>query len=424
MNKIRLNVQDLTKGMYVCELDRPWVETSFLFQGFRITNEQELGQLADTCEFVFVDAEKSHVDVTAARHASSSSGAPRKRRRSLLSLLRRQTPPPMRSFEEELPVARELFIEVQESIKNLFADVRLGRSLNVGKVRATVQSITDSIIRHPDAMKLLCALENKDRDSVAHALSVCVLSLTFGRHLGMAEEQLLTLGLAALLHDIGELRLPEGLMHKRGGWSESDYDQAKHHTDYGVELLRNSEGRPGGVVEVARDHHERANRSGYPRQLGADEIGVFTKIVGIVDVYDSVTKGLEGKPAVSFTDALKSMYDWREQLFDGELVEQFIQCLGIYPVGSVVELNSGEVGIVISLTPTVRLAPKVMLVRNKDKKPYHPPRIVNLAKFIDGEDEEARYRYEVHSVIPAEQYDVDVRHYVLRELYQQQEQIA
>jgi putative nucleotidyltransferase with HDIG domain len=410
--------------MYVCELDRPWVETSFLFQGFRITNDQELVQLAETCEFVYVDSEKSHVDVTSHRRAPSSRGAPRKPRRSLLSRLRRQSPPPRRSFEEELPVARRIFSEVQVSIQDVFADVRLGRSLDVSKVRPTVHSIADSVMRHPDAMKLLCALEKKDEDAVAHALSVCVLSLAFGRHIGMAMDQLHTLGFAALLHDIGELRLPERLMHKPGGWSDGDFDEAKRHTEYGVELLRKSEGIPAGVIEVARDHHERVNRSGYPRQLGGDEIGTFTKIVGIVDVYDAVTKGLEGKPAVSFTDALKSMYDWRDQLFDSELVEQFIQCLGIYPVGSVVELNSGEIGIVISLAPTVRLAPKVMLVRNRNKKPYHPPRIVNLAKFIDGDDEEASYRYEIRSVVSAQDYSVDVRHYVLRELYQHQEQTA
>ncbi len=424
MKKIRLSVHDLGKGMYVCELDRPWVETSFLFQGFRITNDQELAQLADTCEFVYVDSEKSHVDVTSPRHALANQGAPRKKRRSLLARLRRQAPPPRRSFEEELPVARQIFGEVRASIQGVFADVRLGRSLDVSAVRTTVRSIADSVMRHPDAMKLLCALEQKDEDSVAHALSVCVLSLAFGRHIGMATDQLHTLGFAALLHDIGELRLPERLMRKSDGWSDRDFDEAKRHTAYGVELLRKSEGIPPGVVEVARDHHERVNRSGYPRQLGGDEIGTFTKIVGIVDVYDAVTKGLEGKPAVSFTDALKSMYDWREELFDAELVEQFIQCLGIYPVGSVVELNSGEIGIVISLAPTVRLAPKVMLVRNKDKKPYHPPRIVDLAKFIDGDDEEASYRYEIRSVVPAREYSVDVRHYVLRELYQHREQTA
>ncbi|UCE89684.1 MAG: DUF3391 domain-containing protein [Pseudomonadota bacterium] len=411
MNKIRMEVQDLCRGMYVCELDRPWVETSFLFQGFRITSDEELSQLERTCEYVFVDVEKSAASVVPggrglARQAPAASAVKKPRRRV--------RPPCSADFEDEFPVAKAIFQEAADTVHDMFEDVRMGRTIDAGRVRDSVAAIADSIIRHPDALKLLCAIRDQNRMDVSHALHVCILSLALGRHLGLPTERLYTLGVGGLLHDVGEIRVPEEIRAKGGVVSDEERDHLNRHTDYGVEILKKSKGIPETAVAIARDHHERNNGSGFPRQLEGEEIGHFTKIVSIVDVYDSVTSGLESKPVISFTDALKSMYDWRDDLFDGELVEQFIQCLGIYPVGSVVSLKSGEIGIVIALDEKTRLTPKIMLLRDAEAKPYEPPRIINLAQFR-GNDE--THRYEVRCVVHPEDYDIDVRRYILRELY-------
>ena len=166
-------------------------------------------------------------------------------------------------------------------------------------------------------------------------------------------------------------------------------------------------------MEIARDHHERMNGSGYPQKLSGDQLSLFTKIVAIADVYDSVTSGLHGKPVITCTEALKNMYVWREELFDSLLVEQFIQCLGIYPIGSTVELNTGEIGIVINTNPDRRLLPRVMLVRDQDKKPYEPPKVINLAQFCNENNVSA---FEIRRVVKPDLFSIDVRNYILREL--------
>lgn len=415
MNKIRMEVQNLRRGMYVCELDRPWVETSFLFQGFRITSDDEISQLESTCEFVFVDVEKSAANVVPGGKAGGGAGGagsvrikPRRRARAAIQAAC------VARFEDEFPVAKRIFHEAADTVAAMFEDVRMGRAVDAERVRKSVAAITDSIIRHPDALKLLCAIRDQSNMAVTHALHVCILGVAFGRHLGLPTERLYTLGVGALLHDVGEIRASEEVHDTGGACSDEERARHKRHTDYGVEILKKSKGIPETAVSIARDHHERNNGTGFPRQLDGDQIGHFTKIVSIADVYDSVTSGLENRPIISFSDALKCMYDWRDDLFDGDLVEQFIQCLGIYPVGSVVLLKSGEIGIVVALDDKTRLTPKIMLLRDADGKPYEPPRIINLAQF---RSEDNNRRYEVRCVVQPEDYDIDVRRYILRELY-------
>jgi hypothetical protein len=156
------------------------------------------------------------------------------------------------------------------------------------------------------------------------------------------------------------------------------------------------------------------NSSGYPRNAGGDDISYNAMLVSIVDVYDSVTMGYEGKPLISCTDALKSMYDWRNELFQDELIEKFIQCLGIYPVGSVVKLNSGEVGIIVTFDGYTRLTPRVMLLLDREQNLYSSPKMLDLSRFKDADD---KYLYEINQVVDPEEYGIDVRQYILQELY-------
>lgn len=417
MQKIQINVADLKKGMYVSELDRPWNETRFLFQGFRITNDQELLQLRDTCEYVYVDAGKSAIDIVpdlislGKTTARAKPPAPKK-----TQLLKPADPPCQVSFEKEFPQAKRIYLEALENIRQIFHDVRLARAVAHQEVRETVRVITESILRHPDALKLMASFKEKSDHAVSHALHVCILTLAFGRYLGLTQSKLEELGMGALLHDVGELSLPEEILQKAAGqYSEDELEEMKLHTTYGVEILNNSKNIPNIVFEIVRDHHERMNCTGYPRRLCGTDINYMTMIVSIADVYDAVTMGLENKPRISSTDALKSMYDWRETLFDGDLIEHFIQCLGIYPVGSVVELNSEEIGIVVNFTEKKRLSPRVMLVKDPKHQLYTPPRLIDLSQYNHDDT-----RYEIRRVVNPDEYQIDVRQYILRELHVEQ----
>lgn len=415
MSKIKLNVQNIKKGMYVCELDRPWSETAFLFQGFRITNDQEIERLISTCEFVYIDEEKSTVKITADLHVLPTAKKEKKYKKpEPLYNIEVKNKPHQEKFEDEFPQAKITYAYAEKEMHEAFNELRLGKALDVLAVKSTVQKMTSSILRNPDALKLMCVLQNRNDNAVTHALHVCILTLAFAYYLGLKKDMIQQLGIGALLHDVGETRLPDGLFWKSEPFTKEEKKEVHKHTEYGADIIKDAQGLHPLVLDVVRNHHERLNYSGFPNQSGGDEISYNAMLVSIVDVYDSVTMGYEGKPMISCTDALKSMYDWRNELFQGDLVEHFIQCLGIYPIGSVVKLNSGEVGIIVTFDDCSRLAPRVMILLDKELNYYPTPRMLDLSLFKDSEE---KYLYEIKHVVNPEEYGIDIRHHILQDLY-------
>lgn len=403
---------DLQKGMYVSELDRPWLETPFLFQGFRITNSNELAQIRNLCDFVFVDTEKSTIAVPE-RLAASNGEAFGKTGQDTARIVK--PPEPYRNnFEDEYPVARSVHLHAHEMVASLFNDARMGKSLDIEETRRVVIRMVDSILRNPDALVLLACLSRKNDALAAHAVTVCTLSISFGRYLGLDKATLVELGMGALVHDIGETKLPDKLLGDSKDLSEEDRALLQSHTRIGMMIMKKLEGVSETVVAIARDHHERADGSGYPRQLVNSQVDMCTRIVSIVDTYDSITSGVHGRDKIGLDVALKYIYSWREGLFDALLVEKFIQCIGIYPIGSTVELRSGHFGIVISSQPDARLFPRVMLILDATGEALEPPKTMNLALFRDkGGDDNG---YEVKRLVDPQAYGIDVRSFVLREL--------
>lgn len=403
--KQKVDSRDLKMGMYVSELDRPWIESPFIFQGFLITGDQELTQLNHTCKYVYVDVQKSKVEVP----QRIVMATPIKRKQ----YEKKETPPVQVSFEKEFSRAKTIYSEAIETVTKLLFDFRAGNIFTIKDIKNSVIEITGSIMRNPDAMMLLSHIESHSSHAARHALNVCILSTAFARYLGMDDKQLYEVGIGAMLHDVGETRLPDGLLDKQENYTPEELHLMHNHTLEGGDLLSQIEDIPQSAITIAMTHHERANSSGYPKRLNNEQISFFAKIVSITDVYDSVTSGTSREPAITSTDALKSMYDWRDELFDAELVELFIQSLGIYPIGSTVQLDSGEVGIVITASSERRLSPTLMLVLDQNRNPYHPPLIINLAQHKTEEEQ----KYEITSVVRPEDYGIDKTSYIMRELY-------
>jgi len=401
----KVDTSDLKKSMYVSELDRPWIESPFIFQGFLITSDQELAQLANTCKYVYVDVLKSKVEVPQRMVMTT----PIKRNH----YEKKETPPVVVSFEKEFARAKSIYIDTIENITQLLFDLRAGKLFAVEDVKNSVIEITGSVMRNPSSMMLLTQIESHSSHAAKHALNVCILSAAFARYLGMNHEQLYELGIGALLHDVGETCLPDGLIDKQENYTPEELHLLHNHTIEGGNLLSKLEGIPPSAITIAMTHHERANGSGYPRRLSNEQIDLFARIVSIADVYDAVTTGTAREPAITSTDALKSMYDWRDELFDGELVELFIQSIGIYPIGSTVQLNSGEIGIVITASSERRLTPTLMLVLGPNNETYQPPLILNLAQYKDQESQ----KYEITNIVRPEDYGIDKTSYIMRDLY-------
>jgi putative nucleotidyltransferase with HDIG domain len=312
--------------------------------------------------------------------------------------------------EDEIAAAREIRTQAQKRFTGLLKAARLGKGVDVKSASSIVGDMVESLLRNPDALMLLRNISHFDTEAESHAINSCILSLTFGRCLGLPTYELEELGLAALLHDIGETEVPLEIL-REGPKNTNETALYNRHTEFGAKILRDGYRLPERVIDVALSHHEQVNGDGYPNGLKGEEIGYFSRIVAIVNVYDHITLGSTG-PSLPPAEALRYLYLYRDKFFDAALTESFIQCLGVYPVGSLVELATGEVAIVISIPPEAHLYPRLLLVRDSRKKSYLPPHIMSLAQFASSENAE---KYAITRVLPAGAYDIDIRAYLQQE---------
>jgi putative nucleotidyltransferase with HDIG domain len=407
--KKKVSIQELRLGMYVSELDRDWLETPFLFQGFEIESNEQIEELGRYCQYVYIDTEEGY-DVAQKRKPAAppvpkniifSAEKPQARIPEMEKVLQRFTPghrrPPryqdVTTLEEEIGHAREIVTETREAVYTIMDDVRLGRSINTAGAKKIVANMVDSVIRNPDALMCLNQLKNKDEYTALHSLRVCVLALAFGRHLDLNDEELNLLGIGALLHDIGKMKVPNEIINKPGKLTDEEFDLMKSHVPRGVEILEKTHGILTASIDVARFHHERYAGGGYAQGAKGENIGLFGSVGAIVDCYDAITSDRSYHTGMSAHDALKKMYSWRGRDFQPLLVEQFIQCMGIYPIGSVVELNTGGVGVVISINRKRRLKPKVALVLSPDKTPLSATTVIDLMhQAAEGQGHEVEIR--------------------------------
>ncbi len=397
--------------MFVCELDRPWVETPFLFQGFEIHTNDELEELTHLCQYVFIDDGRGDDAVITPRGPAPT--APRivqehtrsRKQPSSFTVLKKfshgRVPPPTypdtATLEQEVPRAKEIVQQSRNLVFSMMDDARLGHALDTARAKNTVNHMVESILGNPDALMCFNQLKKKDEYTATHSLRVCVLALAFGRHLGFTPQELNLLGIGALLHDIGKTKVPIDILNKPGKLDEKEFEIMRRHVPFGVEILEKNRGIPLPSIEVAKLHHERFNGHGYATGLRGEAIGLFGSIGAIVDCYDAITSDRSYHDAMSSHEALRKMYSWRRKDFHPRLLEQFIKCMGIYPIGSVVEMNTGDVGVVVSINRTRRLRPRVALVLGSDKKPYPQVTIIDL---LDYPEEGQTRRVEIRKVLP------------------------
>lgn len=377
---------ELQFGMYVAELDRPWTDTPFMFQGFVLRSEQQLAALKKFCKHVFVDPEKAErVDPRPPPAQFSIRGSTKY--------------PEKATVEVEIRPAIQAYAKSAASVGELLQPLsRPGGVLEAKTVKESVTRLADSVVRNPDALLLVSKLREKSASAHARALQVSIYMLVFARYLELAREDLELLGLVGLLQDVGKMRLPAAIMEKRGALTEDETLIARQHVEYSVEILKATPGLPERLPALAMLHHERQDGSGYPRGLKGGEIGLYGSIAAIADTFDALTAPRPYAEALSPTSALSYLYKERGLGYHGELVEQFIQCVGAFPVGAVVELNSGEVGIVITQNLVRRLKPRVMVVLDPQGNPVRPHKILDLEKDPKaGPDEPYRIRRSMES---------------------------
>ena len=367
----------LKQGMYVSSLDRPWIDTPFLLQGFLIKDEDEIALLKKYCEHVFIDTDKG---IDAAHFIKEASNLETNERleRCIVDQTKLVEYVDTKTATEEMPVAKMAVDEASNRVVAIMESVKSGQDINVTQVKTVVEPIVESIIRNPDALMWLTQMRHKDSYTYSHSVDNCALAIAFGRHMGLPKCDLDTLAMGLLLMDIGKMKVPAGVLNKTEPLTEDEYKLVRSHVGHSVNILEQSEGISIDIINIALTHHERFDGSGYPNGLVGVQTPVYGRIAAIIDCYDAMTsKRPYGDPVSPYT-ALQEIYNWRNKYFQEELVEQFLQCLGVFPTGTLVEMHSGEVGIVMAQNKTRRMSPKVMLLLDKDKKSYSDYQMIDL----------------------------------------------
>lgn len=379
----KISTLDIAVGMYVSALDRPWVETPFPIQGFHIESQVHIEQIRRYCRFVYVDRKLSRVEVSFPAGAVVSTGVKRSAAGIVNPAARIRRFEPIvyansQPLQKEVAVATTIHQEITRAVAQVLNDVRGGKELNSLVVRKAAGLMVNSVTRNPDAFVWLSRVRDVDSYSYAHSLRSAVWALVFGRHLGMPKDILEELALGTLLSEVGKTRIPRHLLMKPGSLTEEEFAEVRKHVDHGVDILRQCRGVSETAISVVQFHHERMDGSGYPFGLAGADIPLLARIAGIVDTYDAVTSPRPYAPARSSTEAVSILYEQRDKAFQGQLIEQFIQAVGVYPTGTLVQLSTSEVGVVISQNTARRLRPVIMLVTDHEQNLLSRPEVIDL----------------------------------------------
>jgi HD-GYP domain-containing protein (c-di-GMP phosphodiesterase class II) len=358
-NKLqKITVSDLKIGMYVDRLDRPWTETRFMYQGFFIRNEETLEELRRACHFVFVDSGRADEARSVAKHAGERYAV---------------TQP----VEKEIIRAKAIHQEATAASKVIFTQMLQSGRLDVDLARDTVTPMLDSMMRNPNALIWLSRMKRHDSYIFSHALNTSIWGLAFARHLGLDQDEIYEVGLGCMLFDVGKTQLPLTLLLKPGALTEAETQTVRGHVDLSLSILRGMDGITPRIMELVKHHHERFDGSGYRQGSKGTSIPVFAKIAGMVDTYDALVSFRPYAGERSPHEAIRYIYGLRGTLFQPEVVERFMQLVGAFPTGSVIELNTGAVGVVLAQNQQ-RLRPRVALVLDPDKKRMDSPAVVDM----------------------------------------------
>lgn len=366
--KIKIPVDELTLGMQIAELDRPWTEVPVLFQGFPLQNQEDLDTLAVYCNHVYVELDEDYWETIKHDYPNAEYKKPRS-----------EAEEAHHSLRQELPRAERIFKASKQSIKVLLDAVKNNKAIDIDESKQLVSECVTSILANPNAMFWLSRIKDSDEYTSEHCLRVSIMCIAFGQLLGFSPEELETIGMCGLLHDVGKMKVPQEILNKPGPLTDDEFKVMKEHTVLGYIFLKQHGGVDEVVCDVAHAHHERVDGKGYPQRLESERIGLYPKIIGIIDAYDAITSDRTFRDGLAPLEALGILFKERGTHFDTELVEKFIQMVGIYPPGSLVEMTNGETGIVLAANPDQKLKPKIEIILDT-KGNFRRPIVIDLTK--------------------------------------------
>lgn len=393
MDQVQVSTSELKVGLYVASLDRPWLETPFLFQGFHIRDGSDIEELQKYCSYVFVDVEQSRIsdqDRVALKQSTPSKTMVIEddiETQRHLRVINIPEPDPARTghyYEDkehlgkELGRAQAIQQNLSAAVSNMLDSLQKGDALDVPLLEEVVDPLVDSVLRNRDAMAWLTRIKAADEYVYQHSIGSSVWAVVFGRHLGFDRETLVAVGLGGMLLDIGKTKIPAEILRKPERLTDKEMALMRRHVEFSLDILAEAGNVDPRIECMVANHHERFNGQGYPGVVEGAGIPVLGRLAGIVDTYDAMVTKRPYANRVSSFDAMRELQRKSDIDFQSEMVDQFVQAVGMFPTGSLIELNTGEVGVVVAQNNYQRLRPEVMIVLDRDKNPSRDFRTIDL----------------------------------------------
>ncbi len=397
----KIPLSELKPGMYIHDLNVGWMDHPFLRNQFPVNTEEELTRIRATgVREVYIDTE---LGLDVGNHAPTAAEVQAGIEAEILQAASAPAPVLQVSFAEEVQRASRIHKQAHSVVKSVLQDVRLGRAVQLDAVEEVVEAITESVLRNAGALVGLSAIKDKDEYTFLHSVSVCTLMVTFAKNLGFSPDMIRLAGVGGLLHDTGKMKVPNEILNKPGRLTDEEFAIMRSHPEEGWKILKDIPDIDDITLDIALHHHERMDGSGYPHKLPGVAISKMAQMAAVVDVYDAITSDRcyhKGMPA---PEGLRKLWEWSNFHFNPALVQAFMRCVGIYPVGSLVKLESGRLAVVIQQNEGTLLQPLVKAIFSTKSNSYITPVEIDLARpmgrggadRITGHEDPAQWRIDV-----------------------------
>jgi len=406
--EIKIKSDGIEIGMYVSKIDRPWMELPVMLEGMMVNSEEDVEMFKSYCETVYVDTSKGKTPSPMCWTSNDNQLQEiqlTEDTNNAFSQYYTESYNTTSSLDNEIVIAQGLYQSINEKITASFEGLRKNNKLDMDLIQESVITTVESTLRNPVAFRLILELQKQDKKSYNRSLGTSVWCAQIGRQLGLKKEEIHHLAMGGMLLDIGKIKLPLDLLHKTEKLNEQEMNIVRSHVDEGIHILVKQDDVPHTVMRMVATHHERFDGSGYPERLQGEGIPLYGQIAGLADCFDAM---ISSRPYVenihSPHEAISDLYNLRGTLFSADLLDQFIQTVGVYPAGSLVELQTGEVGLVFSFNPEKRLRPIVLIVLDSEKQYVDNYYQLDLSQ---------KTQLSIKQTLPRGAYDIDLSEIIL-----------